>query len=147
MDREQNTQERSGAEARKESSELWTEPVTRAAEPTAAAGQHQNTWAVLHSSGCSQGNFNKNKRHKMQEGRRKNKGSCQSIKVTELVIFSLWLWICPGEEEVRLEEGYKSPQAPWLRKSLQQITREHMQRLPGKENREVMTLRHSTGIV
>lgn len=36
-----------------ESSELWTEPVTRAAEPTAAAGHHQNTWAVLHISGCS----------------------------------------------------------------------------------------------
>lgn len=78
---------RSRDKKEEESSELWTETVTRAAEPTAAAGHHQKTWAVLHISGCSQGNFNKNKCHKMQEGRRKNKGSCQSTKVTELLFF------------------------------------------------------------
>lgn len=36
-----------------ENSELWMEMVTRPAEPTTAAGHHQNTWAVLHISGCS----------------------------------------------------------------------------------------------
>lgn len=56
MHRQQNIEKNSGAERRKqkeESSELWTETVTRAAEPTAAAGHQQNTWAVLHISGCS----------------------------------------------------------------------------------------------
>lgn len=78
----------------------------------------------------------------VQEGRRKKQGKLSKYKGYRAVCFCFFLvamdlsWRGRGTAGGRLQKL----KTAWLRKLFQQITREHTQRLPGKENRAVMTL-------
>lgn len=149
MDREQNIQERSEAETRKK---RRAQNSGRRLSPEQLSQQQQLATTRRHGLCYTSQVAPKVTSIKTNVTRcRKEEGKTREVvKVQRLrncfffFLVALDLsWRGRGMFGGRLQK----PTAPWLRKTLQQITREHMQRLPGKDSREVRTLGLSTGIV